>query len=84
MSSKGFKDLKVYQMAYEVSMKIFELSKSFPPEEKFAPINTLINNQVMLRSTNIISSEIASATATAINTANNSAAAPATTTFKNV
>lgn len=30
------KDLKVYQVAYDLAMKIFELSKSFPPEEKFA------------------------------------------------
>src|SRR5213592_3185286 len=30
------KDLKVYKAAYELAMKIFELSKSFPPEEKFS------------------------------------------------
>src|SRR5438094_6678251 len=30
------KDLKVYKAAYELSMKIFELTKSFPVEEKFA------------------------------------------------
>lgn len=30
----GFKDLKVYKLAYELAMKIFELSKSFSKEEK--------------------------------------------------
>src|SRR5689334_13596584 len=30
------KDLKVYQLAYELSMRIFELSRCFPPEERFA------------------------------------------------
>jgi four helix bundle protein len=30
------KDLDVYQTAYELAMKVFELSKGFPPEERFA------------------------------------------------
>ncbi len=30
------KDLKVYQLAYELSMQIFMISQSFPPEEKYA------------------------------------------------
>jgi four helix bundle protein len=30
------KDLVVYKAAYELAMKIFELSKQFPTEEKFA------------------------------------------------
>ena len=30
------KDLKVYKKAYELAMKIFELSKRFPPEERYA------------------------------------------------
>lgn len=55
MSSNGFKDLKVYQMAYEVSMKIFELSKSFPSEEKFA-----LTDQVR-RSSRSVCSNIAEA-----------------------
>src|SRR6478672_5095826 len=29
------KDLAVYKLAYELAMEIFELSKRFPPEEKF-------------------------------------------------
>ena len=30
------KDLKVYQAAYELAMRIFIVSKKFPPEERFA------------------------------------------------
>lgn len=36
MSGQGFKDLRVYQLAYVVSMRVFELSKSFPNEEKYS------------------------------------------------
>jgi four helix bundle protein len=31
-----FKDLAVYKKAFELSMKIFEISKSFPKEETYA------------------------------------------------
>ena len=30
------RDLKVYKLSFELAMKIFELSKSFPKEEKFS------------------------------------------------
>ena len=30
------KDLRVYEVAYELAMKVFELSKTFPVEERFA------------------------------------------------
>jgi four helix bundle protein len=30
------KDLNVYKAAYQLAMRVFELSKKFPPEEKFA------------------------------------------------
>jgi four helix bundle protein len=33
---KSAKDLAVYKTAYELAMKIFEVSKRFPTEEKFA------------------------------------------------
>jgi len=32
----GFRDLKVFNMAYELAMRIFDLSRSFPAEEKYA------------------------------------------------
>ena len=36
MQINSAKDLTVYRAAYVLAMKIFELSKCFPPEEKFA------------------------------------------------
>ena len=33
---KGHRDLKVYQLAYELAMKIFEESKLFPKEERYS------------------------------------------------
>ena len=33
---KGFRDLIVYQKAYKLAMEIFEISKSFPKEEKYS------------------------------------------------
>ena len=30
------KELKVYKAAYELSMEIFEISKTWPPEEKYS------------------------------------------------
>jgi len=32
----GFKQLKVYQKAYQLAKEIFEISKSFPVEEKYS------------------------------------------------
>lgn len=32
----GFKDLKVYRLAYKLAVEIFKLSKSFPKEENYA------------------------------------------------
>ena len=36
MAVRSAKELTVYVKAYQLSMTIFELSKSFPPEERFA------------------------------------------------
>jgi four helix bundle protein len=33
---ESFKDLIVYQKAYKLAMEIFEISKSFPKEEKYS------------------------------------------------
>jgi four helix bundle protein len=33
---RGFRDLKVYQLAYRLAMDIFHESKVFPKEERFA------------------------------------------------
>ncbi len=34
--SHGFKDLRVYQLAYRLAMRIFHESKVFPPQERYA------------------------------------------------
>jgi four helix bundle protein len=34
--SSGFRDLKVYQLAFNLAMEIFHESKKFPPEEKYS------------------------------------------------
>ncbi len=36
MQINSAKDLKVYKAAYDLAMKVFETSKKFPPEERFA------------------------------------------------
>ena len=33
---RGFRDLKVYQKAFELQQGVFELSKGFPREERFS------------------------------------------------
>ena len=33
---QGFRDLKVYQLAYRLAMEIFHLSKAFPREETYS------------------------------------------------
>jgi len=35
-SIRHFRDLEVYQLAMDASMKLFELSKRFPLEEKYS------------------------------------------------
>jgi len=37
----SYKDLRVYQGAMETAMKIFQMTKSFPSEEKYAMVDQL-------------------------------------------
>ncbi len=37
----GFRDLIVYRKAFKLSMDIFEITKSFPKEEKFSLIDQI-------------------------------------------
>lgn len=52
---QGFKDLKVYQLSFKLSMDIFRISKNFPPEEKYS-----LTDQVR-RSSRSVPSNIAEA-----------------------
>ncbi len=36
MKLGGFKDLTVYKKSFELAMKVFEVSKSFPKEERYS------------------------------------------------
>jgi len=36
MIIQNAKELEVYQLAYQLAMRIFEISKRFPPEERWA------------------------------------------------
>jgi four helix bundle protein len=36
MASKNYKEVKVYKLAFEQAMDIFETSKAFPKEEKYS------------------------------------------------
>ena len=33
---RGYRDLKVYQMAYQLALDIHEVTKTFPKEEKYS------------------------------------------------
>jgi len=33
---KGYKDLRVYQLAYRLAMDIFQITKSFPQKERYS------------------------------------------------
>jgi len=40
---KGFRDLIVFQKAYKLAMEIFDITKSFPKEERyFHPVKYLM------------------------------------------
>lgn len=51
----GFRDLIVYQKAYKLAIEIFEVSKSFPKEEKYS-----LTDQIR-RSSRSVTSNIAEA-----------------------
>jgi len=38
---QSYRDLRVYQAAIEAAMRIFELTKKFPPEEKFSMVDQM-------------------------------------------
>jgi four helix bundle protein len=52
MKMAGFKDLKVYRMAYKLAMEIYEITKSFPKEEVYS-LTDLIRRSTRSICTNI-------------------------------
>jgi four helix bundle protein len=41
VAARGFRDLRVYQLAYENAMQLFEISKRFPRDERFALVDQI-------------------------------------------
>ena len=41
MKYRGFRDLLVYQKSYKLALKIFEMTKKFPKEEKYAMVDQI-------------------------------------------
>ena len=40
-SYSGYKDLKVYQMAYQLALDIHEVTKTFPKEERYSLVDQI-------------------------------------------
>ena len=38
---RGYRNLKVFQIAYQLSLEIFELTKNFPQEEKYSLVDQI-------------------------------------------
>lgn len=38
---RSYKELRVYQAAMEAAMRIFEVTKTFPPEEKYSMVDQM-------------------------------------------
>jgi len=38
---RSYRELRVYQSAFEAAMRIFELTKVFPPEEKYSMVDQI-------------------------------------------
>ena len=38
---KHFRDLEVYQKAFQMAMKIFEITKAFPVEERYSLVDQI-------------------------------------------
>jgi len=41
---KGYRDLKVYQLSFKLAMEIFELSKTFPKDEKYSLTDQIVRS----------------------------------------
>ncbi len=38
---KGFRDLKVFQLSYRLALEVFEVTKTFPKEEKYSLVDQI-------------------------------------------
>ncbi len=47
MKIESAKDLRVYQKSYALAMELFEISKEFPNEERYALTDQIKNGSVL-------------------------------------
>jgi four helix bundle protein len=40
-NTRSYKELRVYQAGMDAAMRIFEVTKTFPPEEKFSMVDQM-------------------------------------------
>ena len=45
----SYKDLRVYQSATDAAMEVFEVTKAFPPEEKYSMVDQMRRASQALR-----------------------------------
>ena len=55
MPAKDYRELRVYQLAFETALRVFEISKRFPPDERYS-----LTDQIR-RSSRAVCSNIAEA-----------------------
>jgi four helix bundle protein len=55
MPAKDYRELRVYQLAFETALRVFEMSKRFPPDERYS-----LTDQIR-RSSRAVCSNIAEA-----------------------
>jgi four helix bundle protein len=41
MSFQGYKDIKAFQLSYRLAMEVFDLTKSFPKEERYSLVDQM-------------------------------------------
>ena len=41
MTYNGYRDLKVYQLSYDLAMQVFTMTKKFPAEEKYSLVDQI-------------------------------------------
>ena len=43
---RGYRDLKVYQLSYQLALEIQELTTTFPKEEKYDEVNRMLYSMI--------------------------------------
>ena len=43
---RGYRDLKVYQLSYQLALEIQEITSTFPKEEKYDEVNRMLYGMI--------------------------------------